>query len=105
MIEVAEHRRYTKRGAAIGLLVGVALGIISATNDTKPCGTVSNCEAEKGLDVIAVPLLGGVFAAVGAGIGAGISHDRLVYRAPAARKVALTPVVIRRGAGVAVSLR
>ena len=109
VMEVAERRRYAKRGALYGFLAGAGLAIISLTmDDGNSCGTISNCQAEKAIEVTMVPALGGVFAAIGAGIGAGISHDRLVYRAPkpaAAGTFVLTPFVAKHGAGVAVFLR
>jgi hypothetical protein len=52
--------------------------------------------------------LGGIGSGIGAAIGAGTTHQEVVYRAPAFdgnRKVVLAPIVSKHGAGLTASMR
>ena len=90
------ERDSLKNGAAIGFASGVAIlvGLIVPDGDLSPTGFM---------------LLGSLFGAAGAGVGAGLDapqeESRVVYRAaPSNRRLAVSPVVSPERQGVAVSL-
>ena len=93
------ERDSLKNGAAIGFASGVAgvavlVGLVAPDGDLPPAGFM---------------ILGSLFGAAGAGIGAGLDalqeESRVVYRtAPSNRRLAVSPVVSRERQGVAVSL-
>ena len=90
------ERDSLKNGAAIGFASGVAVlvGLFAPDGDLPPAGFM---------------ILGSLFGAAGAGIGAGLDalheQSRVVYRtAPSNRRLAISPVVSPERQGVAVSL-
>ena len=90
------ERDSLKNGAAIGFAsgVGILVGLIVPDGDLSPTGFM---------------LLGSLFGAAGAGIGAGLDalqeESRVVYRASSSdRRLAVSPIVSPERQGVSVSL-
>ena len=80
--EITQTRRNTSRGMAIGLAAGLAVGLLSAVSDHTPCPP----DLCVGLAIGGMIGAGGMGTGIGAALGAGSTHQEVVYRAPSTGK-------------------
>jgi len=103
ILQVAEIHRHAGQGALTGLVMGAALGAVGMFLACADCGEESGAFALAGAIVY-----GGIRAGIGALVGAATTTERNVYRAPAPAadaRIAVTPLVTTRGAGITATLR
>jgi hypothetical protein len=101
--QLTEQRRYTGRGALLGLGIGAGVGAFGVLLTCGDCGDWRLPFALAG-----AVAYGGIGAGIGAAAGASMTHERLVYGGPAAHApttVVLTPIVSKQGKGLAASVR
>ena len=89
-------------GALWGFAVGAGLAALAAGATAADC----DCDVSAGLWLLLVAAEGAFGAGIGVGIDALIRRDLVVYqpRPPVARRLAITPVLARRSAGIALSM-
>lgn len=89
-------------GALWGFAVGAGLAALLAGANAAEC----DCDVNAGLWLLLVAGQGAFGAGIGVGIDALIRRDLVVYqpRPPVARRLAITPVLARGSAGIALSM-
>jgi hypothetical protein len=102
VVRIARPSHSIRKGALIGLAAGFTFGAVAAAS--------SGCDITCFSRPIGVLAIGGLFGAIGTGVGAvvgaGIAHEHVIFeRAGTGRaQTSVTPVIARPAAGLMVAI-